>query len=135
MYGSSDRYRVRISTWPSPGSATGSVTIEKFPAVGLPTGRDASRIWVFCSAMGAAYATITRVRCPRPAPGRSSFADGVVGYPYCIPVSWESDDWALPRVPPWPTSIVTRLRLCRPTATSTTEPGRMPEAQMEQLVS
>src|SRR6202034_1750627 len=76
-----------------------------------------------------------RARCPRPAPAPSAFADGVVGYPYCIPVSWESDDWALPRVPPWPTSIVTRLRLCRPTATSTTEPGRMPEAQMEQLVS
>jgi hypothetical protein len=59
MYGSSDRYWVRTSTCPSPGSATGSVMIEKFSAVGLPTGRDASRIWVFCSAMGAAYATIT----------------------------------------------------------------------------
>ena len=60
---------MRISTWPSPGGATGSVTIEKFSAVGLPTGRDASRIWVFCSAMGAAYATITayaaRVRSRR----------------------------------------------------------------------
>jgi hypothetical protein len=37
--------------------------------VGRPAGRDASRIWVFCSAMGAAYATITahaaRVRSRR----------------------------------------------------------------------
>src|ERR1700722_19479040 len=103
MYGSSDRYWVRISTWPSPGSATGSATIEKFAAVGLPTGRDASRIWVFCSAMGAAYA-------PRAyaAHARRPFTDGVVGYPNCIPDSWESDDRARPRPPPWPTSIATR---------------------------
>jgi hypothetical protein len=127
MYGSSDRYWVRISTWPSPGVPAGSLMIEKFSAVGLPTGRDASRIWVFCSAMGAAYATITAYA----ARAARAQADGAVGYPYC---NWESD-CAWPRVPPWPTSIVTRLRLCRPTATSTTEPGRMPEAQMEQLVS
>ena len=41
----------------------------------------------------------------------------------------------LPGVSPWPRSIVTRLRLCGATATSTTAPGRIPEAQMEQLVS
>src|SRR5580692_1955939 len=130
MYGSSDRYWVRIRTWPSPGSVTGSVMIEKFAAVGLPTGRDASRIWVFCSAMGAAYAPPAHA-----AHARSPVTDGVAGYPNCIPVSRESDRWAWPRPPPWPTSIVTRLRLCRPTATSTTEPGLMPEAQIEQLVS
>jgi hypothetical protein len=37
-------------------------------------------------------------------------------------------------VSPWPTSIVTRLRLYGLTATSTTAPARIPEAQMEQLV-
>jgi hypothetical protein len=72
------------------------VMIEKFSAVGLPTGRDASRIWVFCSAMAAAYATITAYA----APASSSFTDGAVGYPYCIPVSRESDNWAWPREPP-----------------------------------
>jgi hypothetical protein len=50
------------------------------------------------------------------------------------PLSWAPSDCAFPRVSPSPTSIVTRRRLCGLTATSTTAPGRIPEAQMEQLV-
>src|SRR6185437_2127880 len=61
MYGSSDRYWVLMSTCPSPGSGTGADAIVKFPAVGLPAGRDASRICVFWSAMAAAYTAAPQI--------------------------------------------------------------------------
>ncbi len=43
IYGSSDKYRVRMSTSPSPGEGTGAGTIVKFSSVALPAGREASR--------------------------------------------------------------------------------------------
>src|SRR6516165_8338228 len=65
MYGSSDRYRVLISTCPSSGTGTGAGWIVKFSAVGHPNGREASRIWRFSlSAMSAAYASAHRVTAP-----------------------------------------------------------------------
>jgi hypothetical protein len=42
MYGSSDRYLVRISTCPSSGRGTGPAVTVKFSVLGRPAGRDAS---------------------------------------------------------------------------------------------
>src|SRR5215472_10518638 len=65
MYGSSERYRVRISTCPPVGAGTGASAIVKFEALGRPAGREASRICTFWSAFGsvmaAAYAAAAGV--------------------------------------------------------------------------
>src|ERR1700747_2358785 len=65
MYGSSDRYLVRSSTCPSRGTGRGSVVKVKFPAVGRPAGRDASRTCRFSSVMPEDYCVSrARLRVP-----------------------------------------------------------------------
>jgi hypothetical protein len=44
MYGSTDMYRLRTSTWPSASSGSSTVASWKFSAVGQPCGREARRI-------------------------------------------------------------------------------------------
>ena len=44
MYGSTDIQRLRTSTWPAPGSGTGTASTLKSLAFGMPTGRAASTI-------------------------------------------------------------------------------------------
>src|SRR5258706_4548942 len=39
MYGSTDRYRLRITTWPGPGDGTATSTNRKLSTVGQPSGR------------------------------------------------------------------------------------------------